>query len=194
MYQPPPEGVCVDENNQPFDCSQDADYASYNQLDDGCDTEAHQDFRDALSPYGSWVGTAEYGQVWVPSTAVVGADFTPYYSGGRWNYTDYGWTWVSDYHRGWAPFHYGRWHVIGNYGWCWIPGRVWGPAWVHWRAGGGYVGWRRCRRVAFASRLRFWGALAFVELCSTGPDQCAAAGSRRAADAAYALRTHSASQ
>ena len=141
IYQPPPEGVCVDENNQPQDCTQDADYASYNQVEDGFDGEAHQDFRDALSPYGSWVSTAEYGQVWIPSTAVVGADFTPYYSGGRWNYTDYGWTWVSDYSWGWAPFHYGRWHVIGNYGWCWIPGRIWGPAWVHWRMGGGYVGW-----------------------------------------------------
>ena len=141
VYQPPPEGVCVDENNQPYDCSKDADYASYNQLEDGYDTEAYQDFRDALAPHGSWVSTAEYGQVWIPSTAVVGADFTPYYTGGRWNYTDYGWTWVSDYRWGWAPFHYGRWHMIGNYGWGWIPGRVWGPAWVHWRMGGGYVGW-----------------------------------------------------
>jgi hypothetical protein len=28
-----------------------------------------------------------------------------------------------------------------GYGWCWRPGRVWGPGWVSWRAGGGYVGW-----------------------------------------------------
>src|SRR6185295_19152061 len=72
---------------------------------------------------------------------VVGADFTPYYSGGHWSMTDYGWTWVSDYSWGWAPFHYGRWVTLGGRGWGWIPGRIWGPAWVHWRIGGGHVGW-----------------------------------------------------
>jgi hypothetical protein len=72
---------------------------------------------------------------------MVGTDFTPYYSGGHWAMTDYGWTWVSDYNWGWAPFHYGRWQPLGAHGWCWIPGRIWGPAWVHWRLGGGYVGW-----------------------------------------------------
>ena len=141
VYQPPPEGVCFDDNNQSYDCSRDEDFNQYNQLDDGYDPTAYQDFRDTLSPYGQWVDNPQYGQVWVPSAAAVGTDFTPYYNGGHWSLSDYGWTWVSDYNWGWAPFHYGRWLQLGGLGWSWIPGRVWGPAWVHWRAGGGYVGW-----------------------------------------------------
>ena len=141
IYQPPPDGVCFDDENQTYDCSQDEDYKSYSSIDDGYDPAAHEDFRDALAPYGQWVQSAQYGQVWVPSQDVVGADFTPYYSGGRWNYTDYGWTWVSEWNWGWAPFHYGRWITMPGYGWSWVPGRIWGPAWVHWRSGGGHVGW-----------------------------------------------------
>ena len=141
VYQPPPEGTCLDDNNQTYDCSNDSDYASYSQIDDGYDPNAYQDFQGALAPYGNWISSPQYGQVWVPSAATVGADFTPYYSGGRWSMTDYGWTWVSDYNWGWAPFHYGRWTHINGHGWGWIPGRIWGPSWVHWRVGGGYVGW-----------------------------------------------------
>jgi len=64
----------------------------------------------------------------VPSTATVGVDFAPYASGGHFVMSDYGWTWASDYDWGWAPFHYGRWLVVGGHGWCWLPGTVWGPA------------------------------------------------------------------
>ena len=141
IYQPPPEGTCFDDNNQAYDCSNDTEFASYGQLDDGYDSNAYLDFRDTLSPYGNWISTEQYGQVWVPAATVVGTDFTPYYTGGRWAMTDYGWTWVSDYNWGWGPFHYGRWITVGSHGWCWVPGRIWGPAWVHWRLGGGYVGW-----------------------------------------------------
>ena len=28
---------------------------------------------------------------------------------GHWLQTEYGWTWISDWDWGWAPFHYGRW-------------------------------------------------------------------------------------
>src|SRR5260370_41512622 len=77
----------------------------------------------------------------MPSTAIVGADFSPYASGGHWALTEYGWTWISDWDWGWAPFHYGRWAALGSRGWCWIPGTLWGPAWVSGRWGGGYVGW-----------------------------------------------------
>ena len=55
--------------------------------------------------------------------------------------TEYGNTWVSDYAWGWAPFHYGRWHLDDYYGWMWVPGTEWSPAWVAWRSGGGYYGW-----------------------------------------------------
>ena len=159
VYQPPPEGVCVDENNQSYDCSKDEDFSHYSQLDDGYDPAAYRDFQDTLAPYGQWVETAQYGQVWQPSAAVVGSDFSPYYSGGRWQLTDYGWTWVSDYNWGWAPFHYGRWITLGGQGWAWVPGRVWGPAWVHWRTGGGYAGWAPLppRGVRIASPMMGYG-------------------------------------
>ena len=72
---------------------------------------------------------------------MVGDDFSPYATGGDWLQTEYGWTWISDWDWGWAPFHYGRWLAVAERGWCWMPGTLWGPAWVSWRAGGGYVGW-----------------------------------------------------
>jgi hypothetical protein len=119
----------------------DDQYADDAGLDEGWDAEAYTDFESALSPYGSWIDTPEYGRVWIPSADEVGDDFQPYATNGNWDLTDYGWTWASDYSWGWAPFHYGRWLPIGGYGWCWRPGRTWGPAWVAWRFGGGYVGW-----------------------------------------------------
>lgn len=59
--------------------------------------------------------------------------------------TEYGWTWVSDYPWGWAPFHYGRWDLDNSYGWFWVPGNEWGPSWVTWRSGNGYYGWTPMR-------------------------------------------------
>src|SRR5262249_23935328 len=63
------------------------------------------------------------------------------YTVGRWAWSDYGWTWVSDEPFGWAAYHYGRWTRAPRYGWVWIPGDVWAPAWVAWRQGPGMVGW-----------------------------------------------------
>src|SRR5947209_2737938 len=62
-------------------------------------------FYNDLSPYGRWINHPNYGQVWVYNEE----GFRPYYTNGHWDYTDYGWEWVSDYDWGWAPFHYGRW-------------------------------------------------------------------------------------
>ena len=109
--------------------------------DDGYDPQAGAQFQDALAPYGEWIDDDTYGRVWLPAAAEVGNDFSPYDTGGHWALTEYGWTWISDWDWGWAPFHYGRWLVVADRGWCWIPGTLWGPAWVTWRAGGGYVGW-----------------------------------------------------
>jgi hypothetical protein len=62
------------------------------------------------------------------------------YADGYWAWTSYGWTWVS--YAPWAwTLHYGRWAVVPAYGWVWLPGTVWGPAWVDWYWGAGYVGW-----------------------------------------------------
>jgi len=98
-------------------------------------------FYDALSPYGMWIQSADYGPVWVPSPSIVGTDFVPYASGGRWEYSTAGWMFVSDWDWGWAPFHYGRWYIDPFYGWVWVPDTLWAPAWVDWRFGGGLIGW-----------------------------------------------------
>ncbi len=94
-------------------------------------------FQKSLSPYGRWMNNSKYGQVWIANDH----NFVPYQTGGHWAYTDYGWTWVSDYDWGWAPFHYGRWNYERNTGWYWVPDYDWGPAWVAWRGGGDYYGW-----------------------------------------------------
>jgi len=95
-------------------------------------------FYDDLSPYGDWVMTADYGWVWFPRRPAPG--WRPY-TDGRWVDTAYGWTWVSFEPYGWATYHYGRWAQDPRFGWIWVPGTVWGPAWVSWQYGGGYVGW-----------------------------------------------------
>jgi hypothetical protein len=96
------------------------------------------DFRAGLDRYGRWVDSPEYGWVWQPTQ--VSYRWQPYWD-GRWVWTTVGWTWVSDEPWGWATYHYGRWAMLDGAGWVWLPGRVWGPAWVAWRWGGGYAGW-----------------------------------------------------
>jgi hypothetical protein len=130
-----------DPNAQTADSDVSEDNAGAERYDDGYDPQGNAQFDDSLSPYGSWVDDPTYGRVWVPSSEVVGSDFTPYASGGCWAITEYGWTWASDWDWGWAPFHFGRWAVMSGLGWGWVPGTLWGPAWVSWRMGGGYVGW-----------------------------------------------------
>jgi hypothetical protein len=96
-------------------------------------------FDEPLSPYGYWVEDPYYGRVWRPRETP--ADWRPY-TYGRWVYTgDYGWVWVSEEPYGWVVYHYGRWVWTSQYGWVWIAGDVWGPSWVEWCYGGGYVGW-----------------------------------------------------
>jgi hypothetical protein len=95
-----------------------------------------------LQPYGEWIEDPDYGRVWRPYATVVGADFTPYQSCGSWVWTDWGWSYACDWDWGWLPFHYGRWDWFDDGYWGWVPGYEWGPGWVDWRHGGGYVGWR----------------------------------------------------
>jgi len=95
-------------------------------------------FYDTLAPYGQWVSVEPYGLCWVPDG--VDVDWRPY-TYGRWDYTDFGWTWISGYPWGWACFHYGRWFWAPEWGWCWVPGRVWAPAWCAWRSDAGWFGW-----------------------------------------------------
>ncbi|MDB4931896.1 MAG: hypothetical protein JWM10_4380, partial [Myxococcaceae bacterium] len=94
----------------------------------------------SLAGYGAWFDSAEYGRVWRPDRGNVGAAFVPYGTAGQWLATDVGWYWQSDYAWGRVPFHYGRW-VLDQTVWSWVPGSRFAPAWVDWRAGGGWVGW-----------------------------------------------------
>ncbi len=94
-------------------------------------------FYTELSPYGSWISYPGYGEVWISNIN----GFEPYSNNGHWEFTSYGWTWVSDYPWGWAPFHYGRWAYLTGYGWAWIPGYEWAPAWVSWCEYDGFYGW-----------------------------------------------------
>ena len=96
-------------------------------------------FYEELAPYGDWRPYESYGWVWYPD---VDGDWRPYTT-GYWAFTDdYGWVWVSSEPWGWIVFHYGRWFFDENYnGWAWAPDTEWGPAWVSWRSGDGFVGW-----------------------------------------------------
>jgi hypothetical protein len=136
-----PDGMAppFTEGNIDYDVTYDDSVAQ--SYDDGYDPDAYVQFDGTLGPHGTWIDDDVYGRIWQPSAEEVGDDFSPYATGGRWALTEYGWTWNSDWAWGWAPFHYGRWLALADRGWCWMPGTLWGPAWVSWRAGGGYVGW-----------------------------------------------------
>ena len=94
-------------------------------------------FQNDLSPYGRWYNNPRFGQVWVYEDP----SFKPYATDGHWEYTNFGWSWVSDYTWGWAPFHYGRWEYDPSFGWMWIPGYEWASAWVSWSQYDDYYGW-----------------------------------------------------
>lgn len=125
-----------------YDYDDDDEYRNYDDYEDNDygyrDDEVDINiFYNQLSPYGNWIQYPGYGRVWIPHVQ----GFRPYYSNGHWMYSQFGWTWVSNYSWGWAPFHYGRWMHDFRHGWLWVPGSVWAPAWVQWRGGGGYYGW-----------------------------------------------------
>jgi hypothetical protein len=92
-----------------------------------------------LDAYGSWAQDPSYGPVWFPRVTVT--DWAPYRY-GHWEWiAPWGWTWIDDAPWGFAPFHYGRWAVIGSR-WCWVPGRIgrrpiYSPALVAFVGGGG---------------------------------------------------------
>src|SRR2546423_12747756 len=96
-----------------------------------------------LDEYGSWRDTPDYGTIWFPRAAETG--WAPYRE-GHWAYIyPWGYTWVDDEPWGFAPFHYGRWVVVGS-SWGWVPCRpavvgvayvrpVYAPALVAWVGG-----------------------------------------------------------
>ena len=88
-----------------------------------------------LAAYGSW-DASDFGPVWFP---VVAVGWQPY-SFGHWRWVaPWGWTWVGSEPWAFAPFHYGRWALLGGR-WGWIPGSpavrpVYAPALVAFAGG-----------------------------------------------------------
>jgi hypothetical protein len=75
---------------------------------------------EELDANGRWAADPDYGNVWYPTTYVT-AGWAPYRD-GRWAYVaPWGWTWIDAAPWGFAPFHYGRWVLIGHR-WAWMPG------------------------------------------------------------------------
>lgn len=96
-----------------------------------------------LDRYGQWLQDPDYGPVWIPNVSV--ADWAPYRY-GSWDWiAPWGWTWVDNAPWGFAPFHYGRWTMVGHH-WAWVPGRLparpaYAPALVVFLGAGPEVGW-----------------------------------------------------
>jgi hypothetical protein len=120
-------------------------------------------FYDSLEPHGRWVDHWQHGRVWYPTG--VDEDWRPY-TRGRWVQTEeYGWYWDSSERFGWATYHYGRWDFDEDFGWIWVPGDQWGPAWVDWRTGDGYVGWAPLPpRVVWRERAFDYGGIDIVSV------------------------------
>lgn len=98
-------------------------------------------WRDELSPHGEWIQTAEYGLCWRPHLVRADNHWRPYYTSGRWIYSDLGWYWKSGYAWGHVVFHHGRWWRHRSHGWLWYPDVVWAPSWVSFRSFDAYCGW-----------------------------------------------------
>jgi len=111
-------------------------------------------FHESLTPYGRWVVSEPYGEVWIPSGIASGWD--PYWD-GEWIWTDYGWTWVSYDPWGDIPYHYGTWVWVDAYGWAWEPGTVWAPAWVTWAWTDDYIGWAPVPSTFFITASGYFG-------------------------------------
>ncbi len=78
--------------------------------------------------------------IWRPRISYVYVNWNPY-TYGHWEWTCYGWVWVSHYPWGWGPYHYGRWWFSVRWGWVWSPGRIWAPSWVTWCHTRHHIGW-----------------------------------------------------
>lgn len=93
-----------------------------------------------LDQYGDWSEDPDNGEVWYPRGVAV--DWVPYHV-GHWVYiAPWGWTWVDEEPWGFAPFHYGRWVLVGAR-WGWVPGPrvvrpVYAPALVGFVGGAGF--------------------------------------------------------
>ena len=158
---------CVSTQNSGNLSAQELEIDTVAEMENAEEPVSLETFQDSLSGYGEFIGIDSseidpdnsfldennnegvfsnvdddiyYNYIWVPNSSYLYEGWSPY-GDGRWVWTDWGWTWVSDYSWGWAPYHYGRWWYSNAYGWVWSTGRRWGPGWVNWCNNGGYTGW-----------------------------------------------------
>ena len=135
QYSPPPAQYSPPPAPDDLPASYgDPAYTDLNVELTGSDVPSVDVFYDQLAPYGTWYDDPSYGWVFTPSDP----SYVPY-TNGHWTNTEYGFTWVGNEPFSWATDHYGRW-VWANR-WAWRPDTTWGPSWVQWRQGDGYVGW-----------------------------------------------------
>ncbi len=99
------------------------------------------DFKAQLGRQGEWLVVRPYGRVWHPHARIVGENFVPYLSGGRWVHGDQGWEFESEWAFLQQTMHYGRWFMGQDLGWVWLPDQEHAVAWVDWRFGGELIGW-----------------------------------------------------
>jgi hypothetical protein len=91
-----------------------------------------------LARFGTWSVAPTGLRAWTPAKLPVG--WQPFQQGAWTWISPWGWTWIDDQPWGFAPFHYGRWLVLGGH-WAWTPGQwgstrpVYAPATVGWFGG-----------------------------------------------------------
>lgn len=76
-----------------------------------------------LNYYGSFSNVAGCGNVWRPY--LTSAAWDPYANGTWAWYPGAGYSFVSPYPWGWAPFHSGEWQLCNSGGYGWRPGGNW---------------------------------------------------------------------
>jgi hypothetical protein len=76
-----------------------------------------------MNYYGAFADLPGCGHVWRPYFA--SAAWDPFANGVWAWYPGTGYTWVSVYPWGWAPFRYGSWQQCALGGWGWHPGGRW---------------------------------------------------------------------
>jgi hypothetical protein len=92
-----------------------------------------------LDAYGNYYDMPGYGDVWQPYG--YDASWSPY-DDGYWAWYPWGYTWVSAYPWGWAPYHCGYWNYFDDFGWGWVGGGCGIGTWYPvgpWH--GGPIGW-----------------------------------------------------
>lgn len=100
-----------------------------------------QEFKQVLAQFGSFQAHARYGEVWVPSNAVVPQGWKPY-APCNWIYTkQLGWYYDDRSEWGRIVHHYGRWAHDTSLGWVWVLGEEFSPGWVVWRTSTDWTGW-----------------------------------------------------